>query len=553
LNISRTFHRNQNRLKVDFPYNQELSGLLKQINDAKWSKTLKAWHIPDTDESFNQLKSLFPLVLFNRETEKMPPAPDILPPEPTKKQIEIKTTYEKTEKVDFSKIYVEVIGRKILIKMPKNETDIKFIRQIKYSAWNNARFLWTVPNYPGNLELIKSYFGQRIFDLKIHDQIENNQPNATTTPIINSNDVYIYKTGNKRLRLLFGYIPALIKVIKTIPYSNWDAKNKWWSVPYTEQFLAEIKQEIENSNLILKYEEHANPQNKVARVSPFHLPNYRYCPEEYSLKLIEMRYSPNTIKLYVGLFEEFINNFPAHDIKTIDETQIIKFLRYLVIDRKVSVTYQNQAINAIKFYYERVLGGQRKFYFIDRPIKEKSLPVVLSTEEVTSLINATDNLKHKVILTTIYSAGLRISEAINLKIKDIDSDRLQLRIEQAKGKRDRYTILSVKTLDLMRQYFKAYRPQLYLFEGPIVGEPYSNRSIQSIFHAAVNKAKINKPVTVHTLRHSFATHLLENGTDLRYIQSLLGHSSSKTTEIYTHITTKGFGQIKSPLDNLEIK
>jgi site-specific recombinase XerD len=155
---------------------------------------------------------------------------------------------------------------------------------------------------------------------------------------------------------------------------------------------------------------------------------------------------------------------------------------------------------------------------------------------------------------TIYSAGLRIGEAINLKIKDIDSQRMQIRIEQAKGKKDRYTLLSPKTLDILRHYFKEYHPQKWLFEGQTAGEKYSVRSIQNIFGAAVEKAGIKKDVSVHTLRHSFATHLLENGTDLRYIQSLLGHESSKTTEIYTHVTvtTKGFDQIKSPLDKLDI-
>ena len=151
----------------------------------------------------------------------------------------------------------------------------------------------------------------------------------------------------------------------------------------------------------------------------------------------------------------------------------------------------------------------------------------------------------------IYSAGLRISECINLKIKDIDSNRMQIRVEQSKGKKDRYTLLSTKTLLILRDYFKTYRPKEFLFEGQDGGY-YSTRSIQNIFRDAVEKTKIKKKVSVHSLRHSFATHLLENGTNLRYIQSLLGHSNSKTTEIYTHVTTKGFEQLKSPLDNLDI-
>ena len=176
---------------------------------------------------------------------------------------------------------------------------------------------------------------------------------------------------------------------------------------------------------------------------------------------------------------------------------------------------------------------------------------VLSEQEVSDVLNATHNIKHKAILMTIYSAGLRISEAIALKIKDIDSQRMQIRVEQSKGKKDRYTLLSSKTLEILRQYFVMYHPAQWLFEGPN-GTPYSDRSIQAILKHSVAKTGIKKKVTVHTLRHSFATHLLEHGTDLRYIQVLLGHESSKTTEIYTHVTTKGFEQIKSPLDRLNV-
>ncbi len=177
------------------------------------------------------------------------------------------------------------------------------------------------------------------------------------------------------------------------------------------------------------------------------------------------------------------------------------------------------------------------------------MPEVLSEEEVAAILNATVNLKHKALLMTIYSGGLRISEAVNMKIKDIDSKRMQIRIEQGKGKKDRYTLLGRETLRILRKYVREYRPKEWMFEGSAGGQ-YSTRSIQNILKKAVTEVGIKKNVTVHTLRHSFATHLLEAGTDLRYIQSLLGHESIKTTEIYTHITTKGFDQIENPLDRL---
>ena len=188
---------------------------------------------------------------------------------------------------------------------------------------------------------------------------------------------------------------------------------------------------------------------------------------------------------------------------------------------------------------------------IERQRKENYLPEVLSEEEVVAILKAITNLKHKALIMTIYSGGLRISELINLKIRDIDSDRMQIRIQQSKGKKDRYTLLSKKTLITLRLYFKEYKPKEWLFEGEGGGQ-YTDSSIYSIFKRALTTAKITKKVSIHSLRHSFATHLLENGTDLRYIQNLLGHSSSKTTEIYTHITTKGFDQIKNPLDKLDV-
>jgi site-specific recombinase XerD len=222
----------------------------------------------------------------------------------------------------------------------------------------------------------------------------------------------------------------------------------------------------------------------------------------------------------------------------------------LVKERGISISYQNQAINAIKFYYEKVAGGVRKFYQLERPLKEQKLPTVLSVEEIQAMIKATVNLKHKLLIMMCYSAGLRISELLNLRVTDLDSKRMQIKIAAAKGKKDRYSLLSEKMLPLLREYYKAYQPKEYLFEG-LDGGPYSERSMQAVVKEALEKAGVGKPATVHTLRHSFATHLLENGTDLRYIQTLLGHSSSKTTEVYTHVTSRALSGIKSPLDGLE--
>jgi integrase/recombinase XerD len=447
-------------------------------------------------------------------------------------------------------ITLEVAARRLILRMPKNDTDVQFVLTFNYTIWNPGIKAWIIPHHKSNLEIILNYFGSRLSSVIQQPTYDFTDPNSGVRTL-QKETLLVIKTRNNRLRVLFAYNELLTATLKTIPYTRWDPKNKWWSTPFSEGIKLQLKAAAHSQSLDFQYEEDSTDDTKAARVTPYDIPNYRSCPDSFIEKLQELRYSPHTIQTYTSLFEEFINYYHRFDITRIDEHQIIAFLRHLVTERKVSISYQNQSINAIKFYYERVLGSQRKIYLVDRPRTEKSLPIVLSQDEVQLILTAPTNLKHRAILTTIYSAGLRVSEAIALKKNDIDSKRMQIRVTQAKGKKDRYTLLSPKTLDLLRRYVLQYKPQEYLFEGPS-NQPYSDRSIQSILKSALKTSAIEKRVTVHTLRHSFATHLLEAGTDLRYIQSLLGHESSRTTEIYTHITTKGFDQIKSPLDNLNI-
>ncbi|WP_235843208.1 site-specific tyrosine recombinase/integron integrase [Maribacter hydrothermalis] len=293
-----------------------------------------------------------------------------------------------------------------------------------------------------------------------------------------------------------------------------------------------------------------NTSNETVDVQWFrnrtNVPEYRLCPEEYLLKLELKRYANSTVRTYVSFFEMFINYYKEKELITIDESDIRNFLQHLV-QRNVSNSYLNLAINAIKFYYEVVLDMPNRFYEIERPRKESKLPKVISKEEILSIIENTNNLKHKCIVQLLYGSGLRRSELLNLKIEDIDSKRMLIRVVGSKGNKDRQTLLSRNALKDLRRYFTKYEPKIYLFEGK-TGIKYSGASVLKIVKSAAERAKIRISVTPHILRHSFATHLLESGTDLRQIQVLLGHSSSKTTEIYTHVATNTFESIKNPLD-----
>jgi site-specific recombinase XerD len=207
-----------------------------------------------------------------------------------------------------------------------------------------------------------------------------------------------------------------------------------------------------------------------------------------------------------------------------------------------------QSLASVRFLFLNVLKKEIDFDFFVKMKKPNSLPNILTVEEMRKIINSITNLKHRAIISTIYSCGLRISEAVNLKINDIDSSAMTVKIVNAKGKNDRIVMLSEKLLSLLREYFKEYKTKVYLFEGQ-TGEKYSSRSIQQIFNNAVKKVGIKKKVAVHSLRHSFASHLLDNGTDIRFIQELLGHKHLSTTQIYTHINPVSVKKIKSPFDN----
>ncbi|MEC3907829.1 tyrosine-type recombinase/integrase [Tamlana sp. 2201CG12-4] len=278
-------------------------------------------------------------------------------------------------------------------------------------------------------------------------------------------------------------------------------------------------------------------------------PDYQFAMDLMLQKLTLKKYSQNTIKTYLHMFKQFlayIHPMPLHQVTT---GHIMHYHKELVTKRNVSSSYQNQSINAIKFYIEKVLNLPKVTYDFCRPRKAKTLPKVLSLEEVSLILDVTRNIKHKTILSVIYGCGLRISECINLKIEDIDSSNMRVWVRNAKGKKDRITLLSPSMLEQLRAYYKLYKPKQWLFEG-VSGNQYSVSSVRQVFNRSKKKAGINMPATVHSLRHSFATHLLDAGTNLRHIQKLLGHNSSKTTEIYTHVGTANLINIKSPFEML---
>lgn len=333
-----------------------------------------------------------------------------------------------------------------------------------------------------------------------------------------------------RIAVYFEKNADLIERIKKINGARWSQTLMAWHIPDTEENRVRFK--ITPISYTIPSEE--------AQVQI----------EKFKQWMRSKRYSENTITTYSDALKSFLVFYREKAISEITNEDVIVFNNEYILKNKLSASYQNQIVNAIKLFFVTILKTKIDVDKIHRPKRAKVLPNVLSKEEVKLILNAHSNIKHKMMLSLIYSCGLRCGELLALEPVHIDSKRNLVLLKNAKGKKDRIAPLSPKILEMLREYYIAFKPTKYLFEGQISGQPYDSRSLQQVLKQALQKTGITKPATLHWLRHSFATHLLENGTDLRYIQELLGHNSSKTTEIYTHVSTKSLQQIKSPFDDL---
>ncbi|WP_373496783.1 site-specific tyrosine recombinase/integron integrase [Aquiflexum sp.] len=350
--------------------------------------------------------------------------------------------------------------------------------------------------------------------------------------------------------LEFPYDFELKELVKTFPGIDWKKELKVWYVPYSDNKLSELL-EFFKGKVWLDYSQFKKV--KIEEAFDNLPPISKELGQEiqkFTDWMRNRRYSESTIKNYsggLGLFFRFTGN---KNPEVISNEDLESFHKDYIILRKYSASFQSLVINAVKLYFSNRQKRKLEVQGIERPKNPRILPHILSKEEVKAILQSHQNVKHRAMLSLIYACGLRRSELLNIKIGDIDSKRGMLLIRQGKGKKDRMVPISEKILELLREYYRYEKPRVYLFEGEKLGEKYSAGSLQKVLKTSLLKAGIKKPVTLHWLRHSYATHLLESGTDLRYIQELLGHNSSKTTEIYTHVSQKSLEKIKSPFDDL---
>jgi len=378
--------------------------------------------------------------------------------------------------------------------------------------------------------------------------------------------------GQENIAVCYEQDHAINNQVRKLKGVRWSQAHRCWYVPLNESSIQSISGALDgiaitDDCLLTAYVQKKNEvvqasidvrparsstRSTIAANSPaWKLNNENLAALQKFIEELKLKaYSASTIKTYRNEFLQLLQLLGNKAVNELTPDDLRRYFIYCFEKLKLTENTLHSRINAIKFYFEKVLKGEKFFWEIPRPKKPSQLPKLLNEDEIEKLFKALVNKKHKAILFTAYSAGMRVSEIVNLKLKDIDSKRMQIFIERAKGKKDRYVNLSPVLLDILRSYVKDYKPKLYLFESEATGSAYPSRTVQQIFSNAKYKAGIKKDVGIHSLRHSFATHLLDKGTDIRFIKDLLGHFDIRTTERYLHVSKKQLVNIISPLDDL---
>lgn len=380
----------------------------------------------------------------------------------------------------------------------------------------------------------------------------------------------LHHRGEEQLGIYFSYKKEIDTAVRSIREIKWSRTNKCWYLPLKKDLFdtaynklkifgkidyEEVKKYLEKrKQAVTVSHAETKPASQVKKskeaVDLLYINETNLQLLDKTIKTLKLKaYAQNTTDLYCGELLQLMRLLKDRPLATLSTNEIKSYLLWLLEVRKCSETKVHSSLNALKFCFEQVLYLPKIFIEIPRPKKPFQLPRVLAKEKVTAVIYNTKNIKHRCMLMLAYSAGLRVSEIVNLKIGDIDSIRMTIFVARAKGKKDRITTLSPILLEELRKYYKVFKPKEYLFEGQ-GNKPYAIRSVQEVFSKSKKEAGVRIKGGIHTLRHSYATHLLESGTDIRFIQELLGHNSINTTLRYTHVSVRAMRKIKSPLDDL---
>lgn len=560
-------HRGEKRWALNFKYEKNLVAKVKQIPGRRWSETLKCWHLPIEPEVAEALTTISPDLNLTPEanfrTGLSSNAPD-------NTDIPFSSTAAKGRpghKVDIRpKIkpdHIALRGGYLAVKLAYQREEVDFLRSLESAYWHKTEGCWVMKASEGNLLALQEryeYWEQSDYE-KLEQIITTPADSSLTAPFTLGRELYarvvLLPEIEGWLKVNFPYRVDTLAAVKRIAGRRFSKAQGGWLIPDDIQLVKELAGYFSDVGIAFYYQGvkiEVGLDKRDWSTRQKHLLKDLETEQENILRtytdlLIGMRYSWNTIKTYTACFKRYLEHLGEEGLADRNRKEIQNYCNDLA-KSDIALSTLNQHINAIKFYYEKVLNQPRTVYELKRPRKNNRLPSVLSAGELRRLFATIENKKHQTMVYMAYSAGLRVSEVCQLQTRDIDLERLTIHVVNSKGSKDRMVPLSPALVALLQAYLLEYQPTIWLFEGQLPGEPYSVRSLQSIFRRAKEKAEVRKGVTFHSLRHSYATHLLESGTDVRLIQELLGHSDIKTTLKYTHVSQRTLQKVRSPFDDL---
>lgn len=575
ITLKKIFHRNDYRIAILFAFDANIIAILKKM-DASYSKTHRCWYVNYSKAYYQLLKNTFPTLVidtgdevFTIKSTQQPALPlvtdanrDLSPI--AKSELQLGTPKvgnpEHKKEIPFDeKVRLQLmdnIGKYWVFKMHYHQEISKKLLSVKGVFWNKNYRCFMVFRHPATKKIVEELLQKSPFFGTDY---------VSKDAVFKGEKVFI-KPHFEDIAWIAIYVPkihALHEVVKRMPFSRYSKTKDCYLLPAAPIVFESIQLQFEALKVLIVvdlpeqylHKKHLpnQKQQKLTKAKDTlfsQLQTYEKPVIERMLNtLLAMNYSASTIESYGSCFLEYLRYFDQKKPEDISNTDIIKFLGTLM-QQGLSASKGHMMVNAVQFYYHQVLGFKAYDFKLPRPKKEKKLPPVLTMEECLTIFQVVDNPKHKLLLLIGYGAGLRVSEIVTLQWRDILFEEFKIHLKNAKGKKDRMVMLPLSIIETLKLYRKLTNGKDYVFEGQFAGEPYSTRSAQAVLRIALKKSGLEKKATIHTLRHSFATHLLENGTDIRYIQSFLGHASIKTTMVYTHLGKSAVNKIQSPLDRM---
>ena len=566
IRIEKIFHRGAYRIGVFFDKDFEIISILKRL-DASYSSSRRCWYLDYSKNCYHLLRSHFPDLVVVAESSIPTMVTGIvnrdLSPIASSSALQLDSSLgnpeHKSTVITSDKLKLQLlpsIGKYWVFKMHFHHEISKQLLKIKGVYWNGNYKSYMVFRNESVKHQVEAVIGVSAFfgtDYFIKDSFQISGK-IRILPHIESQawmEVYVPK------------IVAVHEKLKRFSMARYSKIKHCYLLPAAPVALDSLYLQFESTGITIEsllpnnYLDKRNlPNKKQLDLSKTKKSLLDLVPEQghsYLIGMIDtlfaLNYSSSTLRTYCGAFIQFLRYFEFRNPENINRAEIIRFLGSLM-ERGLSATSGHSMVNGVQFYYQQVLGKHDYSFVLPRPKKEKKLPVVLTMEECLQVFKVVDNPKHKLLLLIGYGAGLRVSEIVSLRWSDILFEEHKIHVKNAKGKKDRMVMLPYSIVTSLQLYRTLYNGKHYVFEGQFAGEPYSTGSVQQVMRNAIKLSGLEKKASVHTLRHSFATHLLENGTDIRYIQQFLGHSSIKTTTVYTHLTKTAVDKIQSPLDRM---